>query len=142
MVNSVDITTRLTLCFVSLCSLLGYYLPVIVPSNKHAINKNICIALPYVYVALMLSSQIKSEQDFADSIDKQTSVLSTTNIKQFSTVNDIINSIPELVLDKNDVKLGSQVNYFMPDKSGSSLHEQFYKKFSSSVPSLVFQVSP
>lgn len=127
LINPIDIMTRLTLCLVSLCSLIGYYLPVIIPSNKNVINKYICIALPYIYVSLMLSSQIYSEQDLADGMEKKASLLSSVNMKKVSQSNYVINNAPHLIKGKIAaiLELDSQIDYFMPDKSGPSLHEQF-----------------
>lgn len=127
LINPIDIMTRLTLCLVSLCSLMGYYLPVIIPSNKNAINKYICIALPYIYVSLMLSSQIYSEQDLADGLEKKSSLLSNVNIKQVSQSSYIIKNTPGLIKGENPdiLEMDSQIDYFMPDKLGPSLHEQF-----------------
>ena len=68
---------------------------------------------PYIYASLMLSSQIYSEQDLADGLEKKSSLLSNVNIKQVSQSSYIIKNTPGLIKGENPdiLEMDSQIDY-------------------------------
>lgn len=125
LVDSVDVMTRLILCFVSLCSVLGYYLPIIIPASKQTVNKQICILLPYIYVALTLSAQVMHENRVEATLEKEANVLSSINVKRFGKAENS----KHRVLDNQSATSSASPEvtepYFIPNKNQLTLHEQF-----------------